>query len=646
MIRKLRSLAVCAATSVLCMTTVLTPPTAQAQANAPALGQAVLPAIPRSVARTQKPPLHGRHWMAITGKPLGATAGAMMFQRGGNAVDAACAMIAATSTMWDVLSWGGETQALIYDPRTKQVVAINGLGVAPTGATPDFYRSRGYKYPPAYGPLAAVTPGTPGGLMLMLQEYGTLSLAEVLQPAIELADGYPIDAETADNIERNKAKLKQWPYSKQVMLPHLGDAREAPRAGEIFRQADLAATLRKLVAAEQQALAAGKTRKDAIQAAYDRFYRGDIAQEFVRGVQEQGGLITLDDLARWQPKIERPLSTSYRGIEVYKLDTWTQGPALLQSLNILENFDLRAMGYNSANYIHTLYQAMNLAFADRDFYYGDPAFPPAEPTHGLLSKDYARQRAATILADRNDALAGPGDPYPFQGGKNPYADLLRKQRAAARDPGRSRDLSAQDLERFEAGFRSGTTTQIAADAQGWLVAVTPSGGWIPATIAGRTGVGLSQRAQSFVLDPAENPFNVIEPGKRPRVTLTPSIALRDGKPWLAFGVQGGDTQDQNLLQFFLNVLEFGMTPQEATEAANFNSYQMKASFDQHESQPGRILLSTSMPPWVVKELALRGYKPEFEARTSGPINAILVDPSNGSFWGGSSNHGEDYGIGW
>ena len=610
-----------------------------------ALGQAVSPAVIRSIAKTQKPPLHGSHWMAITGKPLAATAGAMMFQRGGNAVDAACAMIAATSTMWDVLSWGGETQALIYDPRTRKVVGINGLGIAPTGATPEFYRSKGMEYPPAYGPLAAVTPGTPGGLMLMLAEYGTLPLAEVLAPAIELADGYAIDAETADNIERWKDKLKEWPYSKQVMLPHLGEAREAPRAGEIFRQPDLAATLRKLVEAEAQALAAGKSRKDAIQAAYDRFYRGDIAREFVRGVQEQGGLITLADLDKWRPLVEEPLRTGYRGVEVFKLDTWTQGPALLQSLNILENFDLRAQGYNSANYIHTLYQAMNLAFADRDFYYGDPNFPPEEPRRGLLSKDYAKARAGTIRMDRNDAHAGPGDPYPYQGGRNPYLSYLEQQQKA--DAGApSRELSAQALDDFKASFTSGTTTVISADAQGWLVAVTPSGGWIPATIAGRTGVGLSQRMQSFVLDPALNPYNVLEPGKRPRVTLTPSLAFKDGKPWLAFAVQGGDSQDQNLLQFFLNVVEFGMTPQEASEAANFNSYQMRSSFDKHESQPGRIVLNDAVPQWVRKELALRGYRLEFEARTSGPINAIMLDHAHGTLWGGSSNHGEDYGIAW
>jgi len=610
-----------------------------------ALGQAENPATVRSFAKTQKPPLHGRHWMAITGKPLAATAGAMMFQRGGNAVDAACAMIAATSTMWDVLHWGGETQALIYDPRTKKVVAINGLGIAPTGATPEFYRKKGFAYPPAYGPLAAVTPGTPGGLMLMLAEYGTLSLAEVLGPSIELADGYPIEAETADRIERWRDKLKEWPYSKQVMLPHLGEAREAPHPGEIFRQPDLAATLRKLVEAEAAALKAGKSRKDAIQTAYDRFYRGDIAEEFVRSVKEQGGLITLADLDQWRPLIEEPLTTNYRGVDVYKLDTWTQGPALLQSLNLLENLDLKSMGYNSANYIHTVYQAMNLAFADRDFYYGDPSFPPEEPRAGLLSKDYAKARAATIRRDRNDATAGPGDPYPFQGGTNPFADLLQKQRRAAAGAAPA-ELTAGAHEAFKDGFHSGTTTVVSADAEGWLVAVTPSGGWVPATIAGRTGIGLSQRLQSFVLDPALNPYNVLEPGKRPRVTLTPSLAFKDGKPWLAFAVQGGDSQDQNLLQFLLNIVEFGMTPQEAAEAANFESFQMRSSFDKHESQPGRLVLNESVPQWVRRELALRGYRLEFQARTSGPINAILLDHAHGTMWGGSSNHGEDYGIAW
>jgi len=602
--------------------------------------------VPGSLAgqRTQKPALHGRHWVAITGKPLAATAGAMMFQKGGNPVDAACAMLAAVTTMWDVLSWGGETQALIYNPQTKKVIAINALGVAPTGATPEFYRSKGMHFPPEYGPLAAITPGTPGGLMTMLAEYGKLSLRDVLEPAIRMADGYPIEEETANSIERNKRWLKQWRYSRTVMLPHAGEAREAPDAGEIFRQADLAATLRKLVEAEQQALRQGKSRRDAIMAAYDRFYRGDIAQEFVRGFQEEGGLITLQDLATWKVKIEEPVMTTYRGIDVYKLQPWTQGPAMLQALNILENFDLKAMGYNSTRYIHTLYQAMSLAFADRDFYYGDPAFPPEEPIRGLLSKEYARQRAQLINPDRNDPGIKPGNPYPFQGGTNPYLNLLSGWPPPPRQarPATTSEAPAA----FDEAFRRGTTSIEAADTSGWVVSITPSGGWIPAVIAGRTGIGVSQRAQQFVVDSVDNPFNVIVPGKRPRVTLTPSLALKDGKPFLAFAVQGGDTQDQNLLQCFLNMVEFGMDVQQAVEAANITSYQMRNSFGDHESQPGRLTLREDTPPWVRGELRRMGYRIELDDRTSGPINAIFFDWKHGSFWGGSSNHGEDYGIAW
>jgi gamma-glutamyltranspeptidase/glutathione hydrolase len=222
------------------------------------------------------------------------------------------------------LGWGGETQALIYNPKTKKVIGINALGVAPSGATPEYYKSQGYNYPPEFGPLAAVTPGTPGGLMVMLKEFGTLSLAQVLAPAIAMADGYAIEAQAADAIERQKSEIKKWKYSPGVFLPHQGQTREAPEAGEVFRQADLAATLRKLVEAEAAALKAGKSRADAIQAAYDRFYRGDIAQELVRGVRDDGGLFTTDDLARWQVKIEEPLSTNYKGIDVFKLAQWQQ----------------------------------------------------------------------------------------------------------------------------------------------------------------------------------------------------------------------------------------------------------------------------------------------------------------------------------
>jgi len=636
--------------------------------------------------RTQKPVLHGKHWMAITGKTLGAQAGAMIFQQGGNAVDAACAMLGATCTLWDVLSWGGETQALIYNPHSKKVIAINALGVAPTGATAEYFKSLGYDFPPELGPLAAVTPGTVGGLCYMLANWGTMSLQEVLAPSMELASGFPVDIPFASSVARNKERLKEWKYSRELFITRPGEEQETPVAGEIFVQQDLLKKLQKLVDAEQEALKAGKNRKDAIMAAYDCFYRGDIAREFVRGSREQGGLITMEDLAGWRPVEEEPLHVNYKGIDVYKLQPWTQGPVLLQSLNILENFDLKKMGYNSPQYIHTIYQAMNMAFADRDFYYGDPSFHPDIPIKGLLDKAYARKRASEMRSDKNNSSVEPGDPYPFEGKKNPYLKLL-KERGLDLNPSGERDFvpghdaiaaGDNDLMRgddavisvgrdfvpgrntfslegsdsaYEERLWRGTTTIQAADAEGWIVSVTPSGGWIPACIAGKTGIGMSQRLQSFVLDESLNPFNVVEPGKRPRVTLTPSLALKNGEPFLSFAVQGGDTQDQNLLQFFLNMVEFGMNVQQACEAANINSNQLWLSLggtrtEERAPRPGQLLLNAATPDSVRRKLTEMGYSLQFSDRTSGPINAIYFDREHGTFWGGSSNYGEDYGIGW
>lgn len=315
---------------------------------------------------------------------------------------------------------------------------------------------------------------------------------------------------------------------------------------------------------------------------------------------------------------------------------------MLQTLNILENFDLKSMGYNSTKYIHTLYQAMNLAFADRDFYYGDPAFSPEEPIKGLLSKDYAKERAKLINPMMNDAKAAPGDPYLFEGKQNPYADILKKWGISAVEPKANSLLT----DAFMSEFTAGTTSVVATDTSGWVIAITPSGGWVPACIAGHTGIGMSQRMQSFVLDPQENPFNVVAPGKRPRVTLTPSLALKDGKPLIAFAKQAGDEQDQLLLQFFLNMVEFDMTIQEACEAPSFKTYQMYSSFGKHEKSIGGMVLNEQMPAWIRKELLKMGYKITYQERTSGPINAIFFDWKHRSFWGGSSHHGEDYGIGW
>jgi gamma-glutamyltranspeptidase/glutathione hydrolase len=592
--------------------------------------------------RTEKPVLHGKHWAAITGKPMAATAGAMMFMKGGNAVDAACAMLGATCTMWDVLSWGGETQALIYNPHTKKVIGINALGVAPSGATPEFYKSRGYaNFPPEYGPLSAVTPGTPGGLMVMLAEYGKLSLKDVLEPSMVMAAGYPVERDFVRRVERNKERIKKWPYTEAAMLTHAGEEHEAPHEGEVLRQPDLLETLKKIVAEEERALKAGKSRKEAIYAAYDRFYRGDIAEEFVRGCREQGGLITLEDMAEWKVYQEEPVTTTYKGIQVYKLTHWVQGPVMLQMLNMLENFDLQSMGFNSVNYIHTLYQVMNLCYADRDFYYGDPYFPPEEPIKGLLSKEYAKERLKSQNKNLNDPHVKPGDPYPFEGKSNPFLSLLEKWS----NVGHMKKEEPGGMS-FEEAFTAGTTSIQAADEEGWVISVTPSGGWVPAVIAGKTGIGMSQRAQSFVLNEALNPYNVIAPGKRPRATLTPGMALKDGRPYLSFAVQGGDTQDQNLLQFFLNMVEWGMNVQEACEGPNIVSYQMMSSFGDHEARPGRLTLNVSVPESVRENLRMMGYDVNVSRYTSGPINAIFFDWDNGSFWGGSSNHGDDYGVIW
>jgi gamma-glutamyltranspeptidase/glutathione hydrolase len=599
--------------------------------------------------RTEKPALHGDQWVAIAGKPLGAAAGAWIFNQGGNAVDSVCAELAVLCTMVDTLSWGGETQALVFNPKTKKVYAINGQGVAPTGATPDFFLEHGYAFPPDVGPLAAVTPGTPGGLMVLLAEFGSMSLKQVLQPALKMArDGYPVEAQAAEAWEASKKVLAQWSYSRKVFLPNYDQKDEkkrwAPEPGEIWRQPDLAATLQKLIDAEQQALAQGKNRKQAIMAANDRFYRGDIAKEFSRGTIELGGLITEKDLANWMPLIEEPLMSSYKGIDVYKLDTWQQGAVMLQTLNILEGIDLKPLGYNSPKYIHALYQAMNLAFADRDFYYGDSYSTPKTPIKGLLSKEYAAERRKLIDWTKNDPNVKPGDPYPFQGEANPFMEYLQGwSNVGSANP---RLWSDEEYLAWYKGFIAGTTSLTTCDKEGWVVSMTPSGGWNPATIAGNTGVGLSTRMQAFVTDAYKNPYNVVVPGKRPRATLTPSLALKDGRPFLSWCVQGGDEQDQRSMQHFLNIVEWGATVQQSCESPMFTSTQMQSSFGSHTAFPGNMTVDARTPKATIDALAGMGYKVGTAQRNAGPMNAIWFDWKHGSFWGGSSNNGEDYGIAW
>jgi gamma-glutamyltranspeptidase/glutathione hydrolase len=597
---------------------------------------------------TYKPQLHGKEWMAVTGEPLSAMAGAKIFVKGGNAADAAAAMLAAVCVLNDSISFGGETPALVYDPVRKKVFAINGQGLAPTGATPEFFRSKGMDFPPGYGPLAATTPGTPGALIVMLAEFGTMSLKDVLAPAIDLAEGYPIEKQTAAIYGENKAQFEKWAYSKEVFLP----GGQVPEPGQIIVQKDLANMFRKLVEAEQKALKAKKNRKQALMAAHDRFYKGDIAAEYVRASREYGGLHTLEDLAKTKARVEEPLHVNYRGIDVYKCNSWTQGPTLLQMLNILEGFDIKSMKHNSPEYIHTIYQVMNLAYADRDFYYGDPDSTPKTPMKGLLSKEYAAERRKLINWEKNNPVVLPGDPYPYQGEKNPFEDLL-KENKVIRESYASLDIP-EGMGEYQTHM--GTTSIVAADKKGWLVSVTPSGGWPPAFIAGKTGVGMSQRMQQFVLDRALNPFNVVAPGKRPRITITPSMALKDGVPYLAFALPGGDVQEQMLLQFFLDVVEFGYDLQDATEAPKFEAFQMQGSFGNHPAFPGRISLDTRISKDVFDALATKGYKPVYwkggvKGEHAGAFSTLRVDHKHKSLEGGQGLpdgqwSGVRYGIGW
>ena len=597
-----------------------------------------------------RPVVRGSHGIVAAGHYLTAMSAMRMLLSGGNAFDAAAAAGFAAAVVEPTASYSlcTEVSLMLYDSATGKVQALSGQGVAPKAATVDFFRSKGLDKIPT-GPglnaeLSFTVPGVVDALLTMLERYGTKTVGEVMAPALEYAEsGFPMYAQMRRSLQ-SRAALEQFhrypPGGTEVFYPGGQPLQE----GELLVQAGLAATMLQMVEAAGWK---GGDRQSGIRAAKDVFYRGDIAEELVAATRAAGGLFTLDDLDQWKVYVEDPVSTSYKDIEVYKLNHWVQGPVMLQTLNILEDVDLKGMGYNSAPYMHALYQAMNLSFADRDFYYGDPYFPPAEPIAGLLSKDYARDRRAQINWERNDPRVRPGDPYPYQGETNPFADLLESWQPRLQTRRQARlGVDAGQMSRDEA-FLAGTTSIQAADADGWVVSITPSGGWVPAFIAGDTGVGLSQRMQSFDMDPAMNPFNVVEPGKRPRATLSPGLAMRDGRPYLSFAVQGGDTQDQNLLQLFLNVVEFGMDVQQAAEAANINSYQMHGSVGASRiAEPGRLVVRTDTPAQVVRELRGMGYAVEGRQKTSGPINAIFFDQEHGTLWGGSSDFGDDYGIAW
>jgi gamma-glutamyltranspeptidase / glutathione hydrolase len=500
-------------------------------------------------------------------------------------------------------------------------VVINGQGPAPRAANPQLFA--GKDAIPGNGPLGATLPAAVDSAAIALAKYGTKSLADVLQPAIELADGFPMYEFLHHYFETERKACEPYAWTMQTYYP----GGTITPVGAMFRQPNLAATLRALAAAEKAALSGGATREAAIAAGRDAFYNGRIAQEMTAAVREAGGIMTDADLAAYHGRVEEPASVPYRGYTVYKAGFWNQGPSLLQTLRILEGFDLRRMGQGSADALHTEVEAIKLAYADRDRYYGDPDFVSV-PGDALLSEGYAAARRRLIDPQRASLEQRPGDPA----------------RGTALLEGAAQPPRVEGLVK-----EPGDTTSVqVADAQGNLFSATPSSGWIlgGAFVAGRTGVPMSNRMQAFHLD-ASSP-NVLAGGKRPRTTLTPTIVLRDGKPFLAIGTPGGDSQDQQILLVLLNIIDFGMGVQAAIEAPRVNSLHPVSSFDDHRAQPGVLEIETTFPPSVIEALKARGHLLRLRPANgiSTGIVAAGVDPATGKLRGGADLRRERAIVAW
>jgi gamma-glutamyltranspeptidase/glutathione hydrolase len=433
--------------------------------------------------------------------------------------------------------------------------------------------------------------------LVALRDFGTKSFSEEVEPAIELADGMAIDEQRSGAIARSRRFFDLWPDSKKTFLP---DGR-VPMPGEIFHQPNLARTLRGMAAAEMKALASGASRVAAIDAVGDYFYRGEIAHRIDAFMQANGGLMRYEDLAAFKLQPEEPLSTEYHNYKVYKPGFWTQGPAMLQALNILEGYDLRSMGFNSAEYIHTITEALKLAYADRDAYYGDPKFNNI-PADVLLSKAYAAERRKQIGHTASmDFLPGTIN---GKRGKHPT----------------EMDIARTKID--DALMASDTTCIDAVDKDGVVFSATPSGAWLPSVIAGDTGIPLSERAQQFILVPGSP--NELDGGKRPRVTLSPTIITEAGKPFLALSTPGGDNQEQSLIQLFFNVIEFGNNAQAAVEAPRFQTRHLVSSFDNHAWNRGDLLLDERISPNVGAELAARGHKVGTRSRWASGAAPVMI----------------------
>lgn len=599
-------------------------------------------------ADTFRPVVRGKRGAVAAGHPLSAEAGMRLLQQGGNAVDAGCAaMLAASVIEFSHFSFGGEVPIIIKTANGAPAV-INGQGIAPRLATREFFVEHArkeqatgavYRGSPEYvsisdggalpgtipssGILPATVPGVLDAAITALDRFGTKTLAEVMQPAIELADGFPIDELRVSYLEKTRKIFEPWPTSVKVFLPQ----GRVPRPGEMFAQTDLARTLREIVKAERSNASRG--RHEALQAARDYFYKGPIAKRISKFSEENGGLLRANDFAAFHAKVEEPARTTYRGYEVYKTGFWAQGPVMLEMLNMLEGYDLKAMKHNSADYIHTLTEVMKLAFADRDRYYGDPDFVKV-PAKELLSKDYAATRRTLVDAEHASLERRPGGPFNLKAGND----------GVMQPP-----LTGES--RVPAAERANDTTCVnVIDKEGNVFSATPSGAWLPAVVAGDTGVLLGQRMQSFLLE-AGHP-NVLEPGKRPRVTLSPTLVMKDGKPLFILSTPGGDNQDQSLVQILLNIIEYGMNVQEAVEAPRFQTLHFVSSFDDHRFNPGVLNLEDRIGKDIATALSSRGHQVESGAAWSNPSapTVIMLRPDSNVMEAGADPRRGRYAIAW
>ena len=555
----------------------------------------------------------GRRGVVTAGHYLAASAGLRIMTAGGNAIDAAASMsICLTLLEPQLCGIGGEVPTLIYSARERKTYAISGMGWSPAAFSVDWCRERGIDLIPGDGYLPACVPAVVGTWATALARFGTMSFARILQPAIELAEqGFPVYEALSRHLHQERATYtERYPTTGAVYLAGGG----APAVGEVLRNPDFGAMLRIMCRAEEAAR--GRGRVAGIEAACDAFYRGEIAERIVGFIGDRPvadasgaahtGLLSYEDFADWRAGVEDPVTLNYCGLDVYKCSSWTQGPVFLQQLAMLQHLDLKALGHNSADYLHAWIECAKLAFADREAYYGDPGFDTV-PFDVLLSAGYGQRRAAQIGQAASHELR-PGD---VGGGVPEYATrgVLDDNRLALGIVGRGDHPmgGGGHWAASRAEPHLGDTTHLdAVDAEGNMAAATPSGGWIGSSpvIAG-LGFPLGTRGQMFYLNPARP--NALQPRKRPRATLTPTMVTRDGAPFMAFGTPGGDGQDQWTLQFFLNYVEFGLDLQQALDAPTVHTTHFPSSFYPRHAYPGRVEAESRIPEETLAELRRRGH---------------------------------------